>query len=728
VRNIVALFRHDLRQATRNVIPVVVLFGVVVIPSFFGWFNVLASWNPFGNVKNLQVAVASADKGYESDLFPVRVNLGAQVISTLRANTDLNWAFTTEKEAIQGTKEGKYYAALVLPPDFSRAMLTFLAPGAKPADIGYFINEKLNALTPKITGEAATEVSTKINEGFTKTLNEVGLALIASLADHLEDPSTQNALERMSSNAHALSVQLTSGAATAEMFSSLVGSSKPLVTSAASLVTSSTDAFAKTAGALAGGAHAARSLQATLAAAAASLPAALASSAASYKALAKQVDELFASVGEQSQDAAAALRTLSDDVGTQVAAYQQMRDDLAATAAAATDPVLKNALDMVVDQLDGAIERQQALQTRISDAADGIASTDADGEAAKKAIAALIDDAKSAIHTAQRTYARSVQPKLKQLAGTLGAINSGFASVGSDLAGASSALTGGSGSVLAALTNAQQTTDGLAAGLTGAAGNLDKLSAALHTATETGDLREVTAIVGSDAGVAATRLTEPVGLDTIPVFRMKTFGAQMAPFYTVLGLWVGALLLSVLISTKVVPGSVEFRRPLNAAEEYFGRYGLFALLALLQSTLLYVGLIGFVGVRPVDPLLLILAGWVMSLVFSLITYTLVLSFGEAGKALAVFLLVVQISAGGGAYPLPVLPEWFQNISPFLPVTHATDAVRAAIAGGYDGDFWVNIGQLALFVPVALLIGLVLRLPMRKVNAKLDEALESTKLM
>ncbi|MBX5442744.1 MAG: ABC transporter permease, partial [Solirubrobacteraceae bacterium] len=345
----------------------------------------------------------------------------------------------------------------------------------------------------------------------------------------------------------------------------------------------------------------------------------------------------------------------------------------------------------------------------------------------KAAITARIDDARQAIASARDDYVRSVQPKLRELAGTLGSIDRGAEAIARDLASASSSLTG-SGSVLAALTSAQQTTDGLAEGLRTSAGHLDALAGALGTAARTGDLRTVTEIVGSDAARAAMRFTQPVGLETIPVFEMTTFGAQMSPFYTVLGLWVGALLLSVLIRTDVAPGSVSLRRPLSAAQAYFGRYGLFALLALMQSTLLYVGLIGFVGVRPVHPFLLILTGWVMSLVFSLITYTLVLSFGEAGKALAVFLLVVQISAGGGAYPLSVLPEWFQHISPFLPVSHATDAVRSAIAGIYDADLWINLGQLALFIPVALLIGLVLRLPLRKVNAKLNEALESTKLM
>src|SRR5699024_2360773 len=122
------------------VIAIIVLFGVVVIPSFFGWFNVLSSWDPFGNVKNLKVAVANADEGYLSDVFPFPVNVGEQVIANLRANSDLNWVFASEEEAIAGTESGEYYAALVLPKDFSQQMLMFLAPGAKPAQIDYYSN------------------------------------------------------------------------------------------------------------------------------------------------------------------------------------------------------------------------------------------------------------------------------------------------------------------------------------------------------------------------------------------------------------------------------------------------------------------------------------------------------------------------------------------------------------------------------------------------------------
>src|SRR5690606_5738283 len=285
-----------------------------------------------------------------------------------------------------------------------------------------------------------------------------------------------------------------------------------------------------------------------------------------------------------------------------------------------------------------------------------------------------------------------------------------------------------SGSLTGVLTAAEGTLSTISEDLEAAAARFDGVASALRDASESGDLSALTTIIGPDAQTFAGELTTPVALRTIPVFEVDTFGAQMAPFYSVLGLWVGALLLSVLIRVDVVRDRLPFGAGLTLPQEYFGRYGIFAALALLQSSLLYVGLIGFVGVRPVYPALLILAGWVMSLVFSLITYTLVLSFGEAGKALAVFLLVVQISAGGGAYPLSVLPQWFQNISPFLPVTHATSAVRAAIAGIYEGDFWTPLGCLVLFVVPALLLGLVLRVPLIGFNDDLAKALESTRLM
>lgn len=728
MQSILRLIRADLVRVSRNVIAVIVLFGVVVIPSFFGWFNVLSSWDPFGNVKNLKVAVANADEGFQSDLFPMSVNIGEQVISNLRANSDLNWVFATEEEAIEGTKSGEYYAALVLPKDFSQQMLTFLAPGAKPAEIDYYSNEKENALSPKITDEAATDVSTEINETFTKTLNEVGLSVISMLAQTAGSSEAQDAIGRLQASVGSAASQLDSGANTLDMFSALISSSKAMVGSASRLTDSAVDAVQSSSGAINQGANAAASLKTVLSSATDSIAQALSGTSTSYGKLIDQIIQLESSFGDQTTAASTVLDAVAAQVGDQISQQVALRDDFAAQAAAATDPVLRDALNSLVTSLDTAISSQTKLQDRILRAASSIDNAGNDTSATFAEISALAKNAKQAVDGVSVTFETELRPKLDELAGTLGAINLSLGGVGDELINAAQILSGGAGSLEDALTQAGETTSTIAKDLRSVSDKFTKLESALGIATDTGDFTMVEELIGTNASILAGELSSPVGLKTIEVFKVDTFGAQMAPFYTVLGLWVGALLLAVLIRTDVGPHSMPYQGPLTKTQEYFGRYGIFALLGFFQSSLMYLGLLGFVGVRAEHPGLLLLAGWVMSLVFTLITYTLVLSFGEAGKAFAVFLLVVQISAGGGAYPLAVLPQWFQNLSPWLPVTHATNALRSAIAGIYHGDYWISLGQLALFLVPTLLIGLVLRLPVLKLNTGLANALASTKLM
>lgn len=728
MNNIVSLIRQDFRQATRNTISVMVLVGVVLIPSFFAWFNVLSSWNPFDNVDNLKVAVASADEGYESNLFPMRMNVGDQVVSQLRANSDIDWQFVTEDEAIEGTRSEEYYAAIVLPPDFSQKMMTFLAPGATPVEIDLYVNEKKNALSSLITGEAASDVSTQINTSFTQTLDEVGLALVSSLATHLEDSDAQETLDRLESAVGRISVQLNSGADTAQVFAGLLSSGEALLTSAGSLASSSSDAIRDTAGAIGQGAGAVNSAQDVIGEAATLLTRVFEVNAENYRTLRAEIDRIF---GESpTAQTGADLSEASEMVGQQVTAYTQLRDQLRGQASApGLDPVTRDAVNLLADRVDGVVDRQTALQQRLDAAATPEASGTIDRAATRSAILQDVDAAQAAIAGARDQYTNSLRPQLERLASELSAVQRNFAGIGQDLRAAEQALAAGSGSLGAGLSDGETAVRLLADDLRDSAGTFAELEAALGDAANTGDLSEVQEIIGSNPGTFAAELASPVSLKTIPVYEVDNFGSQMAPLYTVLGLWVGALLLAVLIRTEISPETLPaLTRPLKPWQEYLGRYAIFGGLAFLQSTILFVGLIGFVGVRPAHPFLLILAGWTMSFVFSLITYTLVLAFGEAGKALGVLLLVVQISAGGGAYPLSVLPQWFQNISPFVPVSHATTAVRAAIGGIYDADYWKALGWLLLFTLPFLFIGLVLRLAVKKFNDDLNASLEATKLM
>lgn len=727
MRGILHLIRRDLRHAGSSVMAIIVMFGLVVIPSLFTWFNVLASWDPFENTAQLTVAVASTDEGYQSDLVPIRINVGEQVLSALRANDQLDWVITSEDDAVDGTKSGRYYAAIVLPPTFSADMLTFYSDGAQRTQLQYYTNEKKNALAPKITGQGAEGVSAQISQVFTETLSDIALSLVSSLSDYLTDADTQATLTRIESRVGSIATQLRAGAQTADLFTALIQGTIPLANSASTLVSGAASAFDDAADAAGGGGDAVQQLGDTLQSATGAIASALSDTADGYAALAQSVDELYAQVGALTDSQVAVLNTLADRVQDQIDAATDLRATLVGIRPD-LPPAAQSALDDVVAELDRAIARQQAVHDSLVQAGADISAGNDAAQASHQQVLDLIAQATQALQAAEDAYTGALEPQLDALAATLTVIGDDIAAVRSDLADAASGLSGASGSVLGVLEGAQTMTQGLSASLTEAATKFDEVQQAIANAAQTGDLGALSEIIGSDPSVLATSLAEPVRVDRTAVFPVVSFGAGMAPLYIVLALWVGALLMTVAIRVDVNRDTLPGEPELAPTQKYLGRYGVFAITGLVQSTLVTLGLILFVRIEPAHPLLLILAGWVTALVFTLIIYTLVVAFGNAGKALAVLLLVIQISGSGGAYPLQLLPAWFQGISPFLPATHAIAAMRSAIAGVYDGDYWISLGLLAAFTIPALLLGLVLRRPLISFNRGLVEAMASTKLM
>ena len=127
MRKIWQLFKMDLHRSTMNVIAGIVCLGLVIVPSLYAWFNIAGSWDPYSNTKNLKVAVANTDEGYTSDLMPLSINVGDKVTSALRENDQIGWLITSEQDALEGVRSGQYYAAVIIPPNFSRDLLGMLS-------------------------------------------------------------------------------------------------------------------------------------------------------------------------------------------------------------------------------------------------------------------------------------------------------------------------------------------------------------------------------------------------------------------------------------------------------------------------------------------------------------------------------------------------------------------------------------------------------------------------
>lgn len=705
-----ALFRSDLRRVKGSVMASVVLFGLVIIPMLFVSFNVLASWDPFANTSRLKVAVASEDSGYESGLMPVPINVGEQVLSELRANDQLDWVVTQPEEALDGARSGEYYAAIVLPESFSRDMLNFYANGSESAEIALHTNEKKNALAPTIASRGAEGVSTNIAESFSRTLGDVSLGLVAKLSDFLGSEDAQAAFDRIMIRAESLEEQMRAGARTARSMQGLMDSTIPLVHSAEEIIntprpdipTSDSDSSGP------------------LDVSTDSLDAALSRTVQSYSVLGERIDQLYSNVEATQQQRSAALETMARQVQGSIDGYTRLRD----TVRDRIQPVLPLPGSVLVGSLDDAIAAQESVRQRLLSTAQ---SRDL-----KRPDFSSIGNARKAIEAVKESDLREavgrLQNSLQQLGGKLDAVDT-----------PRSLDT-------TALANARDGVGRFADSLTEQADKFSDLRRELEDAQGVGDLERLAKLVGANPDGLSAALAAPVSLDRQAVYPVDSFGAGMAPLYTVLALWVGALLTAVALRTQVdtpvkaasdtvaadsgneVSDSDTAVDELAPLQAYFGRFGMFSLIGLLQATLVSFGLLFFVELGPVHPVLWILATLLASQVFMFIVYALVSALGNAGKAVSVLLLVFQISSSGGAYPLQVLPEWFQNISPWLPATYAVHAFRSALAGVYEGDYWLSLGTLVLFILPLLLLPTLLRRPLAAYTTRLNTAMDSTRLM
>ncbi|HJF66555.1 MAG TPA: YhgE/Pip domain-containing protein [Slackia equolifaciens] len=727
MKNIWRLFVGDLKRMGSNVVTVIIVLGLVALPSIFSWYNIIACWNVFNNTGNLTVAVANSDEGYQSDLVPIRVNIGDQVVSALRANDQMKWEFTDEEDAIDGAKSGKYYAAVVIPKSFSRDMMTFYTGDAQHASIVYYTNEKKNAIAPKVTDQGADQISTQVNRVFAETLSEAALGISSSLMDYLDSADASGAIAKLGDRVGSVGEQMTQASQVLRTYSQVMGTAGALVEDSGDLIAQARASAGDVASEAGEAKDAAGTVTGALDDATGALSSAIEQSSAGYGAVADSVDAAFDSAGALASDSADQLRSQASAIDSQIANYQDLAAQLE-TIKANLPEEDQAAVDAVIARLNSSIELQGQLRDSLNSAADSIEAGSSDTQAKRDEVKQLAAQAQESLAGAKADYDSNLKPTLQQLASDVGDASTSLAAIGSQLDAAAGDLTGATDSVAGKVDAAQQGLDDAADQMEESGANLTELSQDISKALASNDTEALRKVIGSDPSALATALSAPVQLDRHAVYPVENFGSAMAPLYTTLALWIGALLIMVALKVNPSQRTLEGLDNPTPRQLFIGRFGVVAVISLMQSTCVCLGNLFFLRVQANEPLLYLLIFWVAGLVFAFIIYTLVASFANFGKALSVFLLIIQVSGGGGSYPLQLLPQFVQDVSPYLPITHAVNAMRAAQFGVYQGDFWVQLGTLVLFVLPFIVLGLVLRNPLIKLVGKFVEKVESTKVM
>ncbi|MCI0766535.1 YhgE/Pip domain-containing protein [Bacillus sp. TL12] len=169
MKQIWRIYKTDLRNVAKHWAAIVIVLGLMILPSLYAWFNIKASWDPYGNTKEVPIAVSNQDVG--SNLRGKDINIGNEIVDSLKKNKNLGWKFVDEKQAIYGVERGDYYASITIPKDFSEKIATVISDNPQKPELDYYVNEKVNAIAPKITAKGASGITEEISKNFVKTAN-----------------------------------------------------------------------------------------------------------------------------------------------------------------------------------------------------------------------------------------------------------------------------------------------------------------------------------------------------------------------------------------------------------------------------------------------------------------------------------------------------------------------------------------------------------------------------
>ena len=730
MNTILRIFRHDFRGICRNMFALIIALGLCIIPSLYAWFNIYSNWDPYANTSSIKIAVYSEDEGFTPE-GKEKQNMGDSIIDNLRENDKLGWTFTKDKEStIDGVKSGEYYAAIIIGSNFSRSMINFLNDNMETPTVTYYENAKKNAIASKITQSGMSTLQETINETFIETvvvtiLNSTDADeltknnVLSDIADKLKDISDNiseydSAIKQFSESNNNLS-------ATLKKTDSLVGNiqsdmSDEQLNSSKSSADSVIDDYMYNINS--------------------SLSKLTDINSSLGKAISDLRDKIASHKDDNSpidkQDIISSLNDLKTQMNNAYDISEQLVDTL--------KPVLEHFKEIdnnnggynqvLYDSLISSLDIMPKLIKGAAQTLDTFIQWYEQTDTSPKLLLNRLDNVLAQCQTSISSLDNILTTSITGSVDKVGSLfKTSIATIYDSLIDASNSLSSVSTIINGAdstLSNVNITLETMSGLIDNIKNTLDKADSELNVLKADGKYELVQKLLDKDSSEYGEFFSSPVKVTTENVYEAVNYGTAVAPFYTTLALWVGGLLLTALIKTS--PDDLDEFKNATLTQKYFGRYIIFWLMGQIQAIITVLGDLYLLKIYCVHPGIFMLTASIVSFAFTLLIYTLTLSFGDVGKALAVVLVVIQIAGSSGTYPIELLPSFFRNVYIYFPFPYAINAIRECVSGFYKYDYFILMGQLMLFVIGTLFLGLLIRKPFMKLNHYMHHRMHDTKMM
>lgn len=712
MKTIKKIFFTDVKNLAKNLFALIIAIGVCFLPALYAWFNIYSNWDPYGNTGNLQLAAVNLDQGYTDENGEFK-NTGEDIMDELAGNDKVDWQFVdSADEAIEGVESGKYYAALVVQNNFTYNMYNMFVNTTEEPTLIFYQNQKKNPVANKISDTIVTTVQSNINEEFVKVMTKTIFEDVNDMYDDIEEEGGVDAfIDKLDNlNNNLIDYQKT--------IDDVIKGNAVLSSNIANATDDVEDLEGRTKNSAGGLSEAGGSLQQsqnTLNAYKDQMNLTIDTMLTMLNTMENQLKQAQLS-GDIDQMADVCEQTLKDT--------KQLNKDITAISQSIAD---QNNNQDVVDTLQQLSDAVDALQ-KILEKANIDGQYDSVSQQIKDAEASMISDIDKAIAnitSTRNTINNQLVPQLNTCVDNLEDVIGNASTIMNNMSGVLNSM----GSVFGSLQTTLSTSDKSLEKTKEALSKIsDKLTKAIDKARSVQEDERVEALVDTltgDPDMYGEFFSEPVEIESVAVYPIENYGSAVAPFYTVLSVWVGVIIMAAIIKVKVTKSKYPDATP---TQLFFGRSLFFIAMGQVQTLITVLGDLFILKIQCVHPFLFWVVGALTSLTFTLLIYALVYSFGDVGKAIAVVVLVLQIAGSSGTYPIELLPEFFQKVYIFFPFPYAINAMRECICGLYEADIVIYLLKLLTFLVVGLVVGLWIRIPFEGLNHYMEERMEDTEMM
>lgn len=714
------IFKRDIGRLSKNIVALIVVIGVCIIPSLYAWFNIAANKDPYGNTANIKIAVANNDAGTENDMLG-NLDVGGQIVDTLKENDSLGWVFVSEDKAISGVKSGEYYAAIVIPDNFSESMVSFLSGKIEQPEFDYYLNEKKNAIAPKITDTGANTIQQQVNTEFVSaaagTVADILNGSVSGIGTKLDD--VQNDI---STKINTVSDNLKEYEKALDSFNKTVDSSNKLIEkSKKSMATVKSDANSGV-NSIKNGTDSLTLVRNDIADFANDLGAGISKA---QNSLAKVNTKSGINLGKISSKTES-IHGQFQEMITSVESIIDKNSEMLTTLKEINKKYPSDSLTNLINELDSQNSKYKTILQKLRTGSDSINDATTTSVKAVESISKIIEKNTKDIHSSKVTVENGIMTGLNTSLDT-------FSNIQGTLSGILKGVGPATDNVVTLMDQLENSLDSAKKALSSTGSSIKKVQERLDKANvdisvvKTSKIYEkLKDMTNLDSDKVASFMSSPVKLKTETFYSVENYGTAMTPFYTNLAIWVGGIVLIAIFKMEV--DKSEKIKNFTPTQAYFGRWMLFILVGFVQALIICLGDIFILKIKCQHPVLFVVAGLVAAFVYVNLIYALSLTFKHIGKAVSVILVILQIPGSAGTYPIEMTPGFFQAIHPLLPFTYGINAMREAIAGTYGHYYVKNLVILLIYVPIALFIGLVLRRLLLNLNSLFDKKLEQTGLM